>query len=161
MNEVVSFIQVTDLTGAIVVSFFALVMVALITVGAVLLGKAIQQQNKYNNTALPRIIPDSESVDSKFDDLEEEETVFDLDSGVEDEYEDEGYESDKWFAQARGIDEEEMEDIRRRRGSVSSRQIIEEEDDEDWLDAEDEVVEHKPKGLPEQPRGRSASLPKL
>lgn len=171
MNRIVSFLEVTDLSGAIVIGVFVLFTIGLMTVGAVLLAKAIQQQNKYNNTALPRMISDDDIVKNP-EDIEAS-TVFDLES-IEDEYDDEGFESDKWFAQTRGIDEEDLVDIRRRREQSSARSAVveeevDEEEDDDFFDEEEEVVPEKkskslpgvPRSLPEAPKGRSTSLPKI
>lgn len=106
---------VTDWTAVIVSGAFLLVLLVGIIVGCVLLVRGVQDQRRYNSTTLPSL--DKEEGEEE---TESADPVFDLSTPVEDEYEDEGYESDKWFALSRDIDDEELEDIRRRRSARRS-----------------------------------------
>lgn len=154
-----AFLEVTNTAGAIVIGIFALLMVGVIAFAAVLLAKGIQRQKRYNSTALPSLQVESEQMKQE---EEEEGTVFDL-SSVDDEFSDEGFESDKWFAQTHGIDEEEMEDIRRRRKSRTAQALEEQEkeEQEEMFAESDDFIGDSAKEDSAGGRRRSVSLPKL
>lgn len=138
----------------VVIGAMALIMAGILILCAVLVAKGIKQQKRYNSTTLPSLVVEAQEMDEDFP--EEEMSAFDLDT-AEDDYDDKGFESDKWFARARDIDNDDLKEIRKRRSRNAA--VAEQEPSEPYSVTSDELMEGE-QPEPKKKRKRS-SLPEL
>lgn len=88
----------SNLTGTIITVSLLLAMVVVVTICIIFLVRGVQDQVKFNKTVLPSLDLEGEKKISEEDD--EDSSAFDVDS-VFDVAEEDGFESDAWFAKMR------------------------------------------------------------